>query len=404
MPREEQSRANIDYSERDFAFRAYEADLRAERHRERDEGPKYVQSFITNVVAPNTLDELYEITVTNEYIPSMDVVLYMYRGDPVGWTVPRWAKIGDIVFFMHSKTSNSHLTAIRSELNRRASEFGEEEWHRLKFWVNHELDVHRMYGGRVFAIGRVAGKPYKETDGFVHKHWASTIYADIDDIQILKEPVHISEFNDFIYVSRQNAITPVFGKEYEQLMSLIASRNRVPGRFLGLKCDPMPLSRITDRNWFSIMQKHHRSFFLEQQFRTYCVDRFLRVFGDRRTFYAEGRCRKAGCADTFVDNLVMRGSRWLPVEVKLDITLVTDLESQLQQYMNVDKVVVKRGQESRMLAPESIWNDRVMVVDTEGLYLYHDDELRYLLLWDRMETENEMLETLNRTLSCICEW
>ena len=385
-------------------FESLEQNLRVERMREREEGPSFVQSFITNTTAPKSLDELFEIVKTNEDCPSMDHILYMDRGERTGWTVPRWAKKGDVVFFMHSKTSNSHLTAIRTELERRADEFEWDDWCWLRFWINHELDVHKLYGGKVFAIGRVIGKPYKENDDFVNKHWGSNIYADIDDIQLLREPIDISEFNEFIHVSRQSAITPVFGKEYERLIGLIASKNRVPKRFQGLKCDPMPLSRINDRNWFDVMQRHRRSFFLEQQFRTYCVDRFLKMFGDRRTFYAECACRKVGHSTTFVDNLVLYKCKWLPVEVKLDINLENDLEGQLRQYMDVDDMVVKGREKDRTLTPSELWSDRVMVVDTEGLYLYYEDELRYLLLWEEMNSVEAMYSALRWRLSQVCDW
>ena len=385
-------------------FEVHEMRLREERHRKREEGPRFVQSFITNATAPKTLDELYEITRVDGYCPSMDAILYMWRGEPIGWTVPGWAKVGDVVFFMHSKTSNSLLTAMRSELALRENEFGPEDLNWLRFWINHELDVHKLYGGKIYAIGRVAGKPYKDSGNHSHQHWGSCIYADIDDVQMLTNPIDISEFNGFIHVSRQNAITPVFGEKHERLMGLIAAKNRIPKRFKGLNCDPMPLSRINERNWLDVLRRHRRSFFLEQQFRTYCVDHFLRAFGEKRTFYAEGRCRKAGHPDTFVDNLVLYRGRWLPVEVKLDIALTHNLEAQLEQYMDVDDVVVKKRQDQVVFERDELWLDRVMVVDTEGLYLYYGSVLRYLLLWDEVNSIETMLSALRWRLESVCDW
>ena len=376
--------------------------MRMVRGAKRARRPEYVQSFITNTTAPKSLDELYALTRSDDWCPSMDSLLYMERGEPTGWTVPRWAKIGDVVFFMHSKTSNSHLTAIRTELEHRAAEFSGGDFRWLKFWVNHELDVYRLYGGKIFAVGRVIGNPFRDEDEpSEFSHWGSRVYADIDDVQILKQPVDISEFNDFIHVSRQSAITPVFGKEYEQLMGLVCAKNRIPKRFKGLKCDPMPLSRIDDDNWFDVMQRYRRSFFLEQQFRTYCVDYLLKAFSDRKTLHAESRCRKAGHADTFVDNLVMYRSRWLPVEVKLDIDLEKNLEEQLLQYMGVDDVVVEG---EKAIPPDDLWSDRVLVVDTEGVYLYYGGELRYLLLWDDAKTLEKALGMLHGRLGIVCGW
>ena len=68
-----------------------------------------VQSFVTNMSTVSSLEELAireGITLPEELISSSSTE----------WTSPRWAKAGDIVFFMHSKTARSTITRLRSEL------------------------------------------------------------------------------------------------------------------------------------------------------------------------------------------------------------------------------------------------------------------------------------------------
>ena len=343
------------------------------------------------------MDELYGTVIEAGDCLLMDKLLYMYKGDRVDWTVPSWAKTGDIVFFMHSKTSNSHLTAIRTEFEQRAGSYSDADRLWLKYWINHALDVHRQYGGKIFAIGRVAGKPRRETF-HEYEHWASTIYADIDDIFILSDPVDISEFNDVIYVSRQGAITGVFGEQYYELMSRIEAKNSIPKMYRNLNADPLPFSKIDESNWFDVVQRYRCSFFLEKQFRSYCVNYFLKEFGDQKTFYSEARCMKRGKADTFVDNLVKFKGKWLPVEVKLNITLEHNLSGQILQYLNVDSIYVEK---ERALKRNEIWLDRIMVVDTEGIYIFKDATLKKLLAWQDMGSCEELINALNLKL---CGW
>ena len=61
---------------------------------------KEVQSFITNISFPKTLDELLFFLEDNFHFNVDDILEEEY----IEWTAPRWCKLDDIVFFMHSKT------------------------------------------------------------------------------------------------------------------------------------------------------------------------------------------------------------------------------------------------------------------------------------------------------------
>ena len=73
--------------------------------KKRADNKKYVQSFITNTSFPTSIDELFNFC----FCFNMESLLGVDPDDPDnpcwngGWTCPRWAKKGDIVFFYHAK-------------------------------------------------------------------------------------------------------------------------------------------------------------------------------------------------------------------------------------------------------------------------------------------------------------
>ena len=85
-----------------------------------------VQSFVTNMSTATSLEELdltQGITLPEELVSSSSTE----------WTSPRWAKAGDIVFFMHSKTAKSSITKLRSELMQYREAVSADDYDRLLF-------------------------------------------------------------------------------------------------------------------------------------------------------------------------------------------------------------------------------------------------------------------------------
>ena len=66
--------------------------------------------------------------------------------------------------------------------------------------------IYEMYGGKIFAIGRINGVPIYDPADTERQHWKSKIYAPIDNIFLLEKPIDISEFHIEIMVSRQSSI------------------------------------------------------------------------------------------------------------------------------------------------------------------------------------------------------
>lgn len=151
-----------------------------------DSGAEYVQAFINNISFPKSLDEL------EDYI--YNAGHYDIEGSLVSsgteWTAPRWAKAGDIVFFMHAKYARSTITRLRTELHNSKRKYSKRRYDNLSSWIDRGLKLHTQYGGKIFAIARVSGAPSYETivngnpDDLYH--WKSRVYAKMDRIVVLE--------------------------------------------------------------------------------------------------------------------------------------------------------------------------------------------------------------------------
>jgi hypothetical protein len=75
--------------------------------------------------------------------------------------------------------------------------------------------------GKILAIGKVVDQPRQDVSEFEYQYWRSPWYARIEQIEILEKPVDISDFRDFITVSRTGAITKLTVEQEEKLLQLI---------------------------------------------------------------------------------------------------------------------------------------------------------------------------------------
>ena len=343
-----------------------------------------VQAFIDNISVPQSLDEL-KYFIENHGWYNVEDIMY---DDKTSWTAPRWCKRGDVVFFMHAKSADAHLKRIRKEIREEEPLLDEYEAYVLNFWIKKGLRLHHMYGGKIYAIAVVTGAPYFEEapSDDVTLHWSSRIYANMNVFQ-LDNPIDISEFRDFITVSRQSAITGVFGKEFDRLMKLITDKNNVPEYFKSCVAASVPLSKISENNYMQLTSEYRHDFFLESQFRSFYVDRFLRDFGDIQSFSKECACNK-GSAPSFVDNLVLLNKKYLPVEVKLCVSIEPNLPGQLKKYMHTKWILTDK----KKIMPEQLYNDVVMVIDTDNIYLYYDtdDVLEPIVSLDDIQSKEDI--------------
>ncbi len=190
-------------------------------------------SFITNISFPRSLDEvLYFVSERGRY----DVQEIM-TADYVEWTAPRDAHVGDTAYFMHSKTSIDTIRHLKRELES-AQERIEPETYRLLLQALAKGEgLYASVGGSIFASGIVCGgimvDDVASRDGL---HWRSKHYAPIDSVVLIRPPIHISEFRDFISISRTGAITKLNAGQDVMLRELWQTRCQLrrTGRLLKL--------------------------------------------------------------------------------------------------------------------------------------------------------------------------
>ncbi len=302
-------------------------------------GLECVQAYISNMSTFSSLEELEWF----EGFTLPENIMYYSENE---WTAPKWAKAGDIVFFMHSKTARSTLTRLRSILIQEKNSRSIDNYQLLMSYLDHALEIHSQYGGKIFAVGRVCGAPEKvESEDRIDEflHWKSRNYAVIDNICILKNPLDISLFREYISISPGSSITPLFEDEFNQLRENLQIQNSLPDYVKNSIARPVPLRKINDKNWLKVANSYRRCFILEKQFRKFYVDYFLRSIGDRKKFYTECRCTRSDIHDSFMDYVFLFDGKYLPVETKLSVTAENNIVGQVGKYVYNEHVFLDAG-------------------------------------------------------------
>jgi hypothetical protein len=115
---------------------------------------------------------------------------------------------------MCAKTSKDHIRAGVNEAKR----LGNRD---LILFAEEQKEKYYRCHGKILAIGKVVDQPRQDVSEFEYQYWRSPWYARIEQIEILEKPVDISDFRDFITVSRTGAITKLTVEQEEKLLQLI---------------------------------------------------------------------------------------------------------------------------------------------------------------------------------------
>ncbi len=328
-------------------------------------GLECVQAYISNMSAATSLEELDE----------MDGVTLPENlmSEPTSeWTAPKWAKAGDISFFMHSKKAGRTIAGLRAKVNRERNTLSVEDFRRYISYLDRAAEIHARYGGKIFAVGRVSGSPKyigpKDASDDVF-HWKSRNYSRIDNIQVLDHPLDLAVFREYIRLSPGGATTPLFNTVFDQLRRDIGMANDLPWYVRSATSKPIPLRWINDKNWIALANDYRRCFILEQQFRQFYIDYFIKSIGDRKKFYTECRCQRSDINDSFMDYVMLFDGKYLPVEVKLSVAAERNIVGQVSKYVYNSKVFLTLN-ESRPVTSEAFHPGKVLLIDTDKLYLF----------------------------------
>ncbi len=331
-----------------------------------------VQSYIFNMSFPRTLTYLLNLIKEEG---ALNIEYLITEKDDYCWTAPKWAKAGDVVFFMHSKSSLQTIRRLKKELNDCRDVYSPGDYLIISEALERGERWYNRFGGKIFLVAQVAGKPFKEKplDYDDNPQWKIRTYAYLTGEKLLENPIELEEFNDFIKLSCGGTITPVYCKEFEKLKNLIKSKNHIPDYLENSKSMAIPLAQIDKTNWIQIASKFRMSFIYESQFRAYYVDYFLRELGDKKTFYRECRCEKKGNYKSWVDNVIIFEKKYLPVEVKLSIKAEDDIKTQVRKYCKLDGLILN-AKEKKTAIISRVIDNYVLIIDTFGIYLYDFDK------------------------------
>lgn len=116
---------------------------------------------------------------------------------------------------MCAKTSIDHMRKIRKSIKEN---YRDKE---LILFTEEQFEKYKKYAGKIIAHGKVSSEPFNAASGYNKQYWRSLWYASIEEIEFLNKPIDISEFRDFIFVSRTGAITKLTREQEIKLNNLI---------------------------------------------------------------------------------------------------------------------------------------------------------------------------------------
>ena len=354
----------------------------------------FVNAHINNISFPKTIEELEGFIYKHGCYNVEDVINEAADGYTI-WTVPRSSVVGDVVLYFHAKTAIQWIRKLET-----ATKILDSETHDIDLlieWLKRARALYSLYGGKIFAIGRIGSRPEKEDEFEFQRHWSGRVYAEVRDLYLLETPIDISEFNSFILVSRQSAITPLPSKEFERLKALIKSMNPdVPTWFLESKIGDKTLSKVNQNNFLEITSSYRKRFPLEINFRSYYVDYFLKTLSGKNV-YRECQCHTARTPLARVDNVFEFDGKRILLEVKLNIELEDDLISQLHQYIFADCISLSNTSNSNTTDFEKNF---MFVIDVYSMYRYDvkDKKIKKIFDLDEIKRKDDIITKMSNAI------
>jgi len=129
------------------------------------------------------------------------------------WSVPKETMPGDIILFMCAKEARHNLGLATSNI---PAQYGNG----FTKFVDVQKMLYKKYSGYLLGCGIIQTAPIQDNNW-----WMSDIYQ----LRQFTAPVHISEYRNFITISRTNAITYLNNEQWEHLKWIVNQKN--PGFF-----------------------------------------------------------------------------------------------------------------------------------------------------------------------------
>lgn len=322
-----------------------------------------VQAYILTITYHTTLEEIMEHIEDCQ----CDIITYisiLQRYDTADFVAPKWATKGDIVFFYFAKSSINSIKKLKKECDK--LEEADKRKKVIQIFLSDVEELYSQFGGCIFAVGRVCGNA-EIGERYENSHFKNNIFALVTDFINLDTVIPLECFSEYAPLDFKKSITPVLGESFERLKSDIIEYDYID-YLANAHSVFVPLKDISKDNWLILTINYRRKFFLEIQFRKYYVDYFLSIFGDFKKFYTECTCfrdkRKTGIAD----NVIIFNSKYIAIEVKLNINAVYNFKGQLEKYCNADSINLSDG---KIAKKDEIVQNYVIIIEINGFYIYN---------------------------------
>ena len=327
----------------------------------------FVQSCITSVSFPETLEAVRRMVKKNEYIgkglTDMDTLQRRCAG---GWTAPRWMTLGDILFFYHTKTAKKRADA----LYKRAVEEGGQEKSFVRL-LKRATETADRYAGTIFGCAQVAGAAeYDRSELF---HFDSRSFAPLRKIHMFGHPLPAERFADYVRIG-QSATTNIDADEFNGIRSQLEEQNRLPGYLKEARFGELSFRDVSPKTWRKISCAPNARFIHEAQFRDYLLDYLLSEIKDEGTsLLKECKCYPRNPSLGIADYFIKVADHWIPVEAKINILAEKHILSQVAQYVQIDSFTPTLGahrHESFEVSRSTV----CILADQSGIYIVKDGQ------------------------------
>jgi hypothetical protein len=329
---------------------------------------RWVQSCITNVSFPKTLEELDKMLGKNsnlgEGATDLDTLLAFTPGQVLEWTAPRWMTTGDILFFYHAVSAKPRIVRLLKQA-RQTSPLRDD----LIQVLERVAVLAERYGGTIFACTEIIDTPAYDPDEHNEYHFDSRVFAPFDQLHLFPQPLPASVFSAMVKISGQSALTPLAGREFEGVKKLLGEQNELPDFLRNASPGSTSFRNVDKTNWRSISCAADSRFIGEVQVRAYLLDYLLDEIRDERTsIHQECRCMRGGQKTGFADYFMKFHGQWIPVEAKLNILAEPNILLQVAKYTHIDRFIPTKGayREKSFETPDS---PHCLIVDQAGVYL-----------------------------------
>lgn len=359
---------------------------------------KLVQSCITTLTFPETIDELKAVFHKHDdLMTDIDLILNENKNEVYGWSAAQWMSTNDILFFYFGKTARQKFLRVKNE----ASKLRKKTY--LKYLLEREEVFEQLYGS-IFACSLVTDSDsLLSDDDYDNYTFESRFFAPVTKITRFTKPLYKSSFSTYIQISPGGTITPLDQFSLNELKYALAQNNNIPDYLNSAEFNNQGLKSINKQNWIKIIKSPTTLFVRVQQLRKYFTDYIVKALKDSDIRL----CNNCQFYDDngysgFADYVIQVNGKWVSVIVRLALNKNLDiLEEQIKDLTNQHYFLDPKSKEQFIELAKK--DSRVIVIiDSKGIYIVKDTAFVDCSIdsprWQREDLSLQLISEIRSTL------